>query len=98
MIRQSRVLPEAESDVLDAYRWYEERTEGLGSEFLRAVDACLAFIKRNPLAYRQVHKDVRRALLRKFPYGLFYVVESDEIVVLACFHVRRDPRQIPDRR
>ena len=98
MIRQIRVLPEAESDILDAYRWYEERTEGLGSEFLRAVDASLAFIRRNPLAYHRVHKDMRRVLLRKFPYGLFYVVESDVMVVLACFHVRRDPTRLPDRR
>lgn len=93
-----RLRPEAEADVRDAYRWYEERVRGLGSEFLRAVDAALASIERTPEAYPIVYEGVRRALLRKFPYGLFYVIEPNRVVVLACFHARRDPTARPDRR
>lgn len=92
-----RLRPEAEADVGDAYRWYEERMRGLGSEFLRAVDATLSAIERTPEAYPIVHESVRRALLRKFPYGLFYVIEPDGIVVLACFHARRDPKTWQER-
>jgi hypothetical protein len=50
------------------------------------VDACLAAIERNPTAYAVVHKQVRRALLRRFPYGIFYLVEGETIIALACFH------------
>ena len=89
--------PEAEADVRDAYQWYEAQDAGLGEEFLRAVDARLAAIQRNPFSYAAVHRDVRRGMLRRFPYGIFYFVEADRIVVLACFHVRRDPRQWQDR-
>ena len=67
------------------------RSEGLGPEFLRAADACLVGVQRNPSAFPKVHKEVRRALVRKFPYDLFYIIEEDRIVVVGCFHARRDP-------
>jgi plasmid stabilization system protein ParE len=85
--------PEAAEELADAYEWYEARVEGLGSEFVRAVDSCLASIERGPYVYPIIHKEIRRALLRRFPYGIFYIFNDIEIVILACFHVRRDPRK-----
>jgi toxin ParE1/3/4 len=85
------VRPEAAREVQEAFDWYEGRSEGLGLEFLRAADACLAGVRRNPSAFPKVHKEVRRALIRKFPYALFYIIEEDRIVVVACFHAKRDP-------
>ncbi len=91
MTYQITVRPEAARELQDAFDWYEEKSEGLGLEFLRAVDACLASVKRNPSAFPVVHEQVHRAFLRKFPYTLFYIVKEDGIVVLACFHAKRDP-------
>ena len=85
------VRPEAEREIQEAFDWYEERGEGLGAEFLRAADACLSGVRRNPDAHQIVHGEARRALLRKFPYALFYLTREDTIVVLACFHVKRSP-------
>ena len=85
------VRPEAAAEVEEAFRWYEERSEGLGLEFLRAADACVATVQRNPAAYPIVHQQTRRALLRKFPYAIFYLIEGDTVVILACFHIRRSP-------
>lgn len=85
------VRPEAAREVQEAFDWYEERSEGLGLEFLRAAEACLAAVQRNPLAFPQAHKEVRRALMRKFPYALFYLIKEESIVVVACFHAKRDP-------
>ena len=85
------VRPEAEREIQEAFDWYEERSEGLGLEFLRVADACLSIVQRNPVAYQIVHEPVRRALLRKFPYALFYLIREDTIVVIACFHVKRSP-------
>jgi plasmid stabilization system protein ParE len=65
----------------------------LGSEFVRAVDACLSGIGRNPLAYQVIHEQVRRALIRKFPYTILDVFEQNTVFVLACFHARRDPKR-----
>lgn len=89
--------PEAEADITEAYRWYEKQDEGLGEEFLRSVDACFAAVQRTPTAYPGAHRNVRRALLRKFPYGIFYLIEADRLIVLACFHARRDPKQWQER-
>ncbi|MFO0691712.1 MAG: type II toxin-antitoxin system RelE/ParE family toxin [Myxococcota bacterium] len=86
-----RLTPEAEADVAQARDWYAERAEQLGADFVASVDAALeqveAFAELAPI----VHASVRRTLLHRFPYGVFYTIEGGEIVVLGCFHARRDP-------
>ncbi|MEL7224764.1 MAG: type II toxin-antitoxin system RelE/ParE family toxin [Cyanobacteria bacterium P01_D01_bin.36] len=86
------IRPEAEFDIQDAYKYYESKETGLGSEFVRAVDACLSKVGRNPESYPVVHKQIRRSLLRRFPYGIFYIIENTTIVVIACFHAKRSPK------
>lgn len=93
MSRSLILRPAAEDDVEAAYRWYEEQSPGLGAEFLRSVEAGLASIERNPEAYQQVYKHARRALLRRFPYALFYVASPELIEVIGCIHTRRHPRR-----
>jgi len=85
------VRPEAAREVQEAFDWYEEKSEGLGLEFLRAADACMAGIRRSPIASPVMYQEVRRALLRKFPYAIFYIVKEERIIVLACFHAKRAP-------
>jgi toxin ParE1/3/4 len=85
------IRPEAESDMLQAHAWYEDRRPGLGAQFLRAIESCLETIQRYPLACAKVEDDVRRALLKRFPYGIFYVVDGERISILACLHAKRRP-------
>lgn len=92
MNRDLRLRPEAEDELSEAMQWYEKKADGLGAEFLLAVEECLQTITRHPLAHPGVHKTVRRALLRRFPYEILYVVRSRRIVVLAVFHAKRDPK------
>jgi len=87
----------AEADILEAARWYEARSPGLGHEFLRAVDVTLAEIARMPERYPLVRGTVRRALLRRFPCAVFFVAAPDLLSVLACMHARRDPRRWQER-
>lgn len=82
----------ARSEVIEAARWYEDHGTGLGVAFTAEVDAAVIRIAENPLHYPLVHKTLRRIRLRRFPYGLYYVVESELIRVLACFHSNRHPR------
>lgn len=84
--------PRAEADPADAFAWYEERLPGLGTVFLRSVDACLTRVQRHPEVSPEVHPRVRRAPLRRFPYGVFYVIRQNRIDVLAVYHARRRPR------
>lgn len=89
---QLLISSDAEDDIKDAVEWYRLVGSGLEDEFIRSLDARLESIRRNPDLYPTVYKNVRRALLPKFPYGLFYFVFDDTVVVLACFHTRRDPK------
>jgi plasmid stabilization system protein ParE len=84
--------PEARAEVREARDWYEAQSVGLGLEFARAVDAMLSTIRRTPALYPVVVGAARRALLRRFPYQIIYEATAEEIVVVACFHHRRDPR------
>ena len=84
--------PAAAADVEDAWRWYEARREGLGDEFLEVVLATLESIHAHPESAPVVHRDIRRQLLRRFPYGLFCELVAGQVVVVACFHAKRSPR------
>ena len=92
------VRPAASADVEDAYRWYEAQQTGLGEEFLAAADAAIKSVVANPLQFPVIHRQTRRALFRRFPYGLYYRIVSDQIIVVACMHGRRDPRRWQSRR
>jgi toxin ParE1/3/4 len=83
------VRREAQLEVQEAFRYYQEKSEGLGFEFMRSLDAALQSAKRNPFAYQKIYKEIRRILLRKFPYAVFYIVEENRIIVIACFHQKR---------
>ncbi|HUT33556.1 MAG TPA: type II toxin-antitoxin system RelE/ParE family toxin [Planctomycetota bacterium] len=91
------VRPEAQGDLRLAYRWYEAQRQGLGDEFLLCVDACMAGILRHPRLAPVAHRDARRALLRRFPYGVFYVVGEEAISVIAVMDLRRSPRLLEER-
>jgi len=91
-LERLRLTPEARLDILDARSWYEERAPGLGMEFARAVDVAASAILRFPQAFPEVHGPVRKAVMRRFPYSLLFVIEQEGIVVLGCFHQRRDPQ------
>ena len=82
--------PEARTEALAAQAWYEECSPGLGLEFARALDAAIAAAIRTPLAFPAITIVCRQTLLRKFPYSLVYRAETDEFLVVAVFHHRRD--------
>jgi toxin ParE1/3/4 len=86
------VRPEAVADLQEAFEWYEKRAPGLGAQLVGELDRALASIAANPLAFSKIHRAMRRTLLRRFPYGVFYLVEDDRIVVLAILHTARHPR------
>lgn len=91
MTRWLVVRSAAEADIEDAVRWYEAQRPALGPEFVQAVDACLAGIERHPELHAEQYRRARRALLRRFPYAVFYVIQAESIDVVACLHMRRDP-------
>lgn len=93
-----RLRASAVADLDEAYRWYEDQRTGLGEEFMDAGDNTLAAIEESPRRYRVVALNTRRAIVRRFPYSVFYRVMGEEVVVVACFHGSRDPRNWKSRR
>jgi len=87
--------PQAAQEARDAARWYDDRSPGLGLEFTRALDAVTEAVARFPEAFPLLRGDVRRALLRRFPYAVFFALTEQGIVVLSIVHCRRDPHRWP---
>ena len=91
------IRPAAAADIEDAFIWYEQQRPGLGSEFLKVLDESLAAIHRSPQLHPVVHRDTRRLLLPRFPYGVYYRIYPGVIVVVACMHGKRNPRRWQSR-
>jgi plasmid stabilization system protein ParE len=87
------VRPQVEDDIAEAADWYETQSSGLGWEFVRLVREAIAVLSARPLQFRRIHHEVRRAPVRRFPYGVLYRVRDQEIVVVACMHARRDSKR-----
>ena len=90
--------PAAAADIEDAISWYQQQRPALATQFLQAVDAALKQISEKPRLAAVLRRNTRRALLERFPYGIYYRVYDDVIVVVACMHGRRDPRRWQSRR
>ncbi|WP_297326009.1 type II toxin-antitoxin system RelE/ParE family toxin [Nitrosomonas sp.] len=82
-------------EIGEARAWYEIQSAGLGEEFIAAMELQLKRLEQAPLLYAEVIPKVRRALLPRFPYGLFYIVQEDLVHVLAVLHDVRNPGRWP---
>ncbi len=92
-----RLRPEALNELTEAWRWHEGQRQGLGDEFRACVDAVMAEIARAPLLSAKVQGDVRRRVLKRFPFSVIYLTEPDHVEVLAVFHSARDPQSWQER-
>ena len=93
MKRPIVVRPEAEADIAAAFDWYEEQRFGLGTDFLSEIGRCLERIEDYPEGYPVIYRRYHRALTRKFPYKVFYIIEPDYISVVAVVHAARHPQR-----
>jgi len=88
---------EAEQDLSAAFQWYEGRRIGLGHDFLLQVDAGFRFLERTPLVFPEIYRGIRRHLIKRFPYKIYYLVEETTVVILAVVYGGRDPQWIRKR-
>ena len=87
----------AEIDLAAAQKWYETQRRGLGAEFHQAVSQVFARLTNNPLIYPAIYRDVRRAVVHRFPYLIWYSVLGEDLTVLACTHSRLRPNKALSR-
>ena len=81
----------AEIDIAEALIWYESQQAGLGGAFHSEVTRVLARLAETPLSYQVEHREVRRAIVRRFPYLIWFRVRGSSVTVLACTHAKQDP-------
>jgi len=87
-----RIRPEAELDMSEAAFWYEQQQRGLGQEFLEETLAVLKRLGETPLACELIYRSARRALLRRFPFAVFYTFEENAVLIVGVLHGSRHPR------
>ncbi len=85
--------PDAAEDVAASYDWYESREPGLGEDFLRCVEACALAIQRQPQMFPVAVDDFRRALIRRFPYEIFYEATEEGLIIYSVFHCSQNPEK-----
>ena len=90
-----RYTRRALAELLAAHQWYEEQEPGLGREFLRVFRRLIDSVAEHPAMYPRHRDTIRRAIMRKFPYSVFYSIEDDAILVIAVFAMSRNPESKP---
>ena len=88
--------PEASAEVLETKSWYDGRASGLGNRFIDDLEALLARVVERPVSFPTVRDQTRRAVLRRFPYAVYFRQNDNQIVVLAV-HGRQDPKRWQSR-
>jgi len=83
------VRRQAELDAVEAQTWYELRQSGIGRSFSDEFGHTLRQLERTPLSHQKIYGPIRRVVLRRFPYLLWFVVEGEAVVILACTHGKR---------
>jgi plasmid stabilization system protein ParE len=93
MKQRVRLREEADRDLAGAASWYERQRSGSGQEFLDEVQS----ISDHPSLYPEVHRNTQRALMPRFPFGIYCRVERSHIVIVAVMHGSRHPRRWQNR-
>jgi plasmid stabilization system protein ParE len=88
-----RFASTAEQELKEAMEFYESSRTGLGAEFLAEVEATTNLIESFSRAWTSLSSRTRRCRTHRFPYGLFYQVRSDEILIISVMDLRRDPKR-----
>jgi plasmid stabilization system protein ParE len=87
----------AELDIAEAQVWYETQQAELGAEFRSEIARVIDRLAETPHIYQVVHRDIRRAIVRRFPYLIWYRVAAENVIVLACTYAGRDPERVKAR-
>lgn len=87
-----RLREEADQDLAEAATWYEMHRQGLGQEFLDEAARAIRAIGESPLRYPLMWRQTHRALMRRFPFSIYFRVSAGAVVVVAILHGSRHPR------
>ena len=88
-----RFVSTAEAELVEAMNYYAGIESDLGARFVAEVEAAVRLIEAHPLAWMPLSSRTRRCRVQHFPFGLFYQVRAEEILIVAVMDLRRDPKR-----
>jgi plasmid stabilization system protein ParE len=99
MALKLKITSKAQKDVMKAYEWYEDKSKGLGLQFIHCVNACMYQIINEPGHFQKVFANsVKRALVGRFPYAIYFVEKESSLIVFGIFHQRVNPSRWKSRK
>ena len=99
MAYKTKILPVAYKDLLKTHEWYNNQKDFLGDEFKQAVNAEIKNISVNPEHYQLHFKEIRQAVVKRFPYVIFFLCNENiqQVVIFGILHTKRNPKIITGR-
>ncbi len=83
----------ASAELWEVIDWYDAQKGNLGKEFARELERAVKSISQTPNAFAKVEGEARKAVLRRFPYIVIFIVKDESLVILAIFHTSRSPME-----
>lgn len=93
-----RLDPAARDEYREAAEHYLNESPRMAAAFVDQIEATIGRVRDNPTTWRILEHDVRRCLVRRFPFGVYYTVDKDEVVIWAIMHLHRRPGYWQGRR
>ncbi len=90
-MKDVKFLPDAEEEMYEAAKYYQSQASGLGSDYLSEVEKAVGSIAIAPLTWPKIEGELRRRIVRRFPFGILYYTDVKETVIVAIAHLRRKP-------
>jgi toxin ParE1/3/4 len=96
-MRKIIILPFAEQDIRESTEYYQGMDVDLDKQFLKVINQAFQLISDNPLSFPSVNPNIRKFVVKNFPFNIFYIAAKDIIYILAVFHMKRDPKKWKER-
>lgn len=91
------ISDESRLDIIEAYTWYDIQSEGLGKDFERCLEVAFDALIRNPKVCPIRYSGIRIFYIQRYPFGIHYLIESNEIKIFGVFHTSRNPNSWENR-
>ena len=88
------ITPFAQADFLNVIYWYNQKRDSLGYEFIAEADRLMNLLSRNPFIFRIRKKQLRLALLKRFPFTIVYEIEKQNVIIFSVIHQHSHPKKV----
>ena len=92
MTYKIEIRGQADEEIYEAYKWYEEQVAGLGHRFIHELESVFQKIATNPQHYKTARSVFRQASLKTLLFVIYFEIVNNAIIVYSVFHTKRKPK------